>query len=230
MKTLSGMLIAGLVSISLSAPASAAYLVNASSGVNLRTGPGTRYSVIKVLPYHTYVEWTAVSGSWVKIDVPRVGWVAKAYLTPTPKRSSTSSGSGADFVWPASGRCTATWRYRSGALHAAIDIAGPYGQAIIAPRGGYARFINYGNYSYGRLVYVTTSSGYSTYHAHNSRYGRSGSVSRGTVIAYEGSTGNSSGPHSHFEIRRYGTRLWIPGYVGQTIYRGRGVPYNFSGI
>ncbi len=226
MKTLNVMFAAMLVAVTLSAPDSIAYLTTASS-LNVRTGPGTGYRVIRTLSYHTYVEWTAKSGSWTKIDVPVVGWVSSAYLTPTPKRTSTSSGS--DFVWPASGRCTATWRYRSGALHAALDIAGPYGQAIIAPRSGYVNR-RYWSGGYGYLVSLRYSGGYETYHAHNSRYGSSGSVSRGTVVAYEGSTGNSSGPHSHFEIRRYGSRLWIPGYVGQTIYRGRGVPYNYSGI
>ena len=80
------------------------------------------------------------------------------------------------------------------------------------------------------VAIVSHSSGYKTYYAHNQAYGRSGSVSRLTTISYRGSTGNSTGSHCHFEIRRYGSRYYIPAYVGQYVYKGRAVPRNFPGI
>ena len=135
-----------------------------------------------------------------------------------------------DFVWPVGGRITTTRYYRSGAFHGGNDIAGSYNTPVIASRSGYASRINYGSYSYGRLVRVSHSGGYQTYYAHNNSYGHYGSVRRGTIIAYRGSSGNSTGAHVHFEIRRYSSRLYIPGYVGQYVTRGYRVPYNYSGI
>ncbi len=140
---------------------------------------------------------------------------------------TSSSG---DFVWPCSGKVTATWYYRSGGLHGGIDLAGAYGQVIIAARSGYARDVNYGGYSYGRLVIVSHSSGYQTYYGHNSAYAHTGYVTRGTRIAYEGQSGNATGPHCHFEIRRYGSRLHVPGYLYSYKTRGYPIPYNYSGI
>jgi murein DD-endopeptidase MepM/ murein hydrolase activator NlpD len=135
----------------------------------------------------------------------------------------------ADFSWPMTGRITATRYYSSGRYHGAIDLAGAYGRAIGAARAGYARqYYTYGGY--GRYVIVTHSAGYRTIYGHMSRYGYRGSVGRNTTIGYEGSTGNSTGPHLHFELQRYGTRQYIPGYVGQYKYRGYPVYYNYSGI
>ena len=62
-----------------------------------------------------------------------------------------------------------------------------------------------GSYGYGNYVLMIHGNGYSTLYGHLSRFNGSMSsgmiVARGDVIAYEGSTGNSTGPHLHFEIR-----------------------------
>lgn len=136
----------------------------------------------------------------------------------------------ADFVWPVSGKMTSTYySSRPYGYHRAIDIAGPYWSAVGASRGGYVSFRGWSS-GYGRLVIVSHSAGYKTYYGHNQAYGRGGSVSRLTTISYRGSSGHSTGPHVHFEIRRWGSKLYIPGYYGKYVSKGYGVPYNYAGI
>ena len=89
-------------------------------------------------------------------------------------------------------------------IHTGIDIAGTYGLPIIAADTGVVYFYP-GSYGYGNYVVMVHGNGYSTLYGHLSRFNgsmQSGMiVARGDVIAYEGSTGNSTGPHLHFEIR-----------------------------
>jgi murein DD-endopeptidase MepM/ murein hydrolase activator NlpD len=87
-------------------------------------------------------------------------------------------------------------------LHSGIDIAEPSGTPVMAADNGvaslYSTCCGYGNY-----VILTHGNGYSTLYGHLSSFNvRNGQlVVRGQVIAFEGSTGNSTGPHLHFEIR-----------------------------
>ena len=89
-------------------------------------------------------------------------------------------------------------------IHTGIDIAGPYGTPIVAPDTGYV-YLYPGSVGYGNLLVMVHGHGYSTYFGHLSSYASGMStgrlVPRGDVIAYEGSTGWSTGPHLHFEIR-----------------------------
>jgi murein DD-endopeptidase MepM/ murein hydrolase activator NlpD len=89
-------------------------------------------------------------------------------------------------------------------IHTGIDIAGPWGTPIIAADTG-VLYLFPGYYGYGNYLIIIHGHGYSTLYGHTASFARglhSGQiVARGTVIAYEGSTGNSTGPHLHFEIR-----------------------------
>jgi len=87
-------------------------------------------------------------------------------------------------------------------LHSGIDIAEPYGTPVMAADNGVASL--YGTCcGYGNYVILTHGNGYSTLYGHLSGFNvRNGQlVVRGQVIAFEGSTGNSTGPHLHFEVR-----------------------------
>ena len=93
-------------------------------------------------------------------------------------------------------------------MHLGIDIAGPYATQIVAADTGIVYlFPNGGTYSwtYGNLAVMFHGNGYETRYAHLASFApglRSGDVvGRGTTIGFEGSTGNSTGPHLHFEIR-----------------------------
>jgi murein DD-endopeptidase MepM/ murein hydrolase activator NlpD len=100
-------------------------------------------------------------------------------------------------------------------LHSGIDIAEPSGQPVLAADNGVASLYSTG-YGYGNYVIVTHGNGYATPYGHLAGFAvRNGQlVYRGQTIAYEGSTGNSTGPHLHFEVRYNG------GYTDPCVYLG----------
>mgnify|MGYP005838610177 CR=1 FL=1 len=106
------------------------------------------------------------------------------------------------FSWPVRGRISSEYGWRWGRLHEGIDIAVPRGTPVRAAASGRVVFARWGG-GYGYLVTVDHGSGVVTRYAHNSRLAvREGQwVRRGQIIAYSGNTGNSTGPHVHFEIR-----------------------------
>jgi len=89
-------------------------------------------------------------------------------------------------------------------IHTGVDIAGPYGTQIVAADTGVA-YLYPGSVGYGNLLVIIHGNGYSTYYGHLAGYApglTTGQVvPRGTTVAFEGSTGWSTGPHVHFEIR-----------------------------
>ena len=127
----------------------------------------------------------------------------------TPGSSQSSSG----FIWPVNTqyRVTTGWYYSSGSLHGAVDFSGSgiSGSPAYAVADGYvvtstAVTDGHRNYtSYGNYVLIAHYNGLYTLYAHlSSRSVSTGqTVSQGQVIGAVGSTGNSSGPHLHFEVR-----------------------------
>lgn len=99
--------------------------------------------------------------------------------------------------------------YSSGRYHGGIDFPVSTGSNVYAAASGTVILVKYLNSSYGYYIMVDHGNGLSTLYAHNSQLLVSvgQSVSRGEVIAYSGSTGNSSGPHCHFEVRVNGNRV-----------------------
>jgi murein DD-endopeptidase MepM/ murein hydrolase activator NlpD len=93
-------------------------------------------------------------------------------------------------------------------FHAGIDIAGPYGADIYAADTGIVS-LGYDEYGYGNYIVITHGNGWSTLYGHLSGYNVSdgATVARGSVIGFEGSTGNSSGPHLHFGVMLNGS--WV---------------------
>jgi murein DD-endopeptidase MepM/ murein hydrolase activator NlpD len=89
-------------------------------------------------------------------------------------------------------------------IHTGIDIAAGYGTPIVAADTGVA-YLYPGSVGYGNLLVIIHGHGYSTYYGHTAGYApglTTGQVvPRGTTVAFEGSTGWSTGPHLHFEIR-----------------------------
>lgn len=132
---------------------------------------------------------------------------------------SSSSGSGVSngyFTWPvpASHYISSPYGWRvhpiwgSSLFHAGTDIGADYGDSILAADGGTVIYAGY-NDSYGYFVMISHSSGYVTLYAHCSQLlvysGQS--VSQGETIALVGSTGDSTGPHCHFEVRYNGSTV-----------------------
>lgn len=131
-----------------------------------------------------------------------------AYSGPVP---SNVAGEGV-FRWPATGYISQGYWYG----HRAIDVANAEGTAIMASDTGYVSFAGWTDIGYGYLVVVDHVNGYQTYYAHLSDiYVTEGqTVDVGQVIAAMGNTGNSTGPHLHFEVRynRYPTNplVYLP--------------------
>ncbi|MBR2133412.1 MAG: peptidoglycan DD-metalloendopeptidase family protein [Eubacterium sp.] len=123
---------------------------------------------------------------------------------------SSGSGSG-QLSYPTDYRTISAGypNYASGAYHGGVDFPCPSGSNVYAAGSGKVILVKYLNYSYGYHVVIDHGDGLSTLYAHNSAIHVSvgQTVSQGQVIASSGSTGNSTGPHCHFEVRVNGNRV-----------------------
>jgi murein DD-endopeptidase MepM/ murein hydrolase activator NlpD len=108
-------------------------------------------------------------------------------------------------IWPVEGVLTSVFGMRWGALHAGIDVGAPTGTPIYASSDGTVIFSG-SQGGYGNIVIIDHGYGFHTAYAHMSRtVAVNGSrVLRGELIGLVGSTGNSTGPHLHFETRVFG--------------------------
>ena len=112
------------------------------------------------------------------------------------------------------GRYSSYYGYRNNpithqyAMHTGLDIAVPQGTEIRAAYGGTVRLVGEDSRS-GKYVTITHEDGYETFYCHCSRtlVSEGSFVSAGDVVACVGSTGWSTGPHLHFEIRKDGAQL-----------------------
>jgi murein DD-endopeptidase MepM/ murein hydrolase activator NlpD len=113
--------------------------------------------------------------------------------------SQVSSGG---WAWPADGPVTSGFGHRWGRLHAGIDIGAPTGAPIVAAKDGVVSYAGVMG-GYGNIIVIDHGGGMTTRYAHQSRLGAGvgQSVSAGEQVGYIGSTGNSTGPHLHFEVR-----------------------------
>jgi murein DD-endopeptidase MepM/ murein hydrolase activator NlpD len=110
-------------------------------------------------------------------------------------------GSGA-FVWPTTEHWLSGYDYSPSTNHWGIDIAGKMGNAIYAADSGVVVYAGWNDWGYGNVIVIDHGNGWQTLYGHLSQLyvGCGASVSSGASIAAMGSTGNSSGPHLHFEI------------------------------
>jgi murein DD-endopeptidase MepM/ murein hydrolase activator NlpD len=123
--------------------------------------------------------------------------------------------SGGGLMWPVSGPVTSPFGWRWGRMHEGIDIAVPTGTPVHAAQSGRVIIAGWMG-GYGNLVVIDHGGGLSTAYGHNSSFavGSGASVAQGQVVAYAGSTGNSTGPHVHFEVRVNGAAVDPLGYLG----------------
>lgn len=138
------------------------------------------------------------------VQQPSNAYAAGAYSG----RPVNVAASGA-FQWPTNGYISQGYWWG----HQAIDIANAIGIPIAAADSGYVSFAGWDNTGYGYMVMINHGNGFVTVYAHLSAYyvDPGQPVSRGQIIAAMGSTGRSTGPHLHFEIR-YGGVLQNPLY------------------
>ncbi len=129
---------------------------------------------------------------------------------PPPSGQPSSSG----LVWPVSGPITSPFGMRWGKLHPGLDIGAGMGTPIKAAAAGTVLVAGYDG-GYGNLVVIDHGNSLATAYAHQSQLAVSvgQQVSQGQVIGYVGSTGFSTGPHLHFEVRVNGSPVDPMGYL-----------------
>ena len=124
---------------------------------------------------------------------------------------SSSSGGTGRFMWPCRGEITSYFGWRTHPIfgttkyHSGMDIAVDYGTPIMAADSGTVIYSGWLG-GYGYAVMIDHGSGLVTLYAHNQSLNvyEGQYVTKGTCIAYAGSTGYSTGPHCHFEVRLHG--------------------------
>ncbi len=159
--------------------------------------------------------WLVVPGgrrafvSWSAPQIPRSnpavakilgpGFCGKVYTGPV--------GSGT-FIWPTTLHYLSGYDYSPAINHYGIDIAGKLGYPVYAVDSGVVVYAGWNNWGYGNVVVIDHGNGWQSLYAHLSRIlvqcGQG--VAQGDMIGAIGSTGHSTGPHLHFELRheKYG--------------------------
>ncbi|HBE77662.1 MAG TPA: hypothetical protein DDW65_07725 [Firmicutes bacterium] len=135
----------------------------------------------------------------------------EAEIRAYQEKNQTILGTG-KYIWPVHGRIAQNfgWRMhpilRKREYHTGIDIAAEYGTPIMAADSGIVIFAGF-NGGYGKMLLIDHGSGFSTLYGHTSvlLVDKGQTVVKGQIVAKIGTTGLSTGPHLHFEIRKNGT-------------------------
>jgi murein DD-endopeptidase MepM/ murein hydrolase activator NlpD len=141
----------------------------------------------------------------IKITMENVGEIKDYLSQQRDLYFSTPKG------WPVAGRLTSSYgkreHPRSGRrdFHSGVDIASSPGSPVEVTADGIVSFAGWAGGN-GNLVVIEHGHGYSTFYAHNKKVNvKVGQeVHRGDIISFVGSTGNSTGPHVHYEVWRNG--------------------------
>lgn len=180
--------------------------------------PGNRFDLTET----TVESATIEPGTWLIIPD---GWrLIKDWGPPAITRSNPASaayyGAGhcgsiyegaigiGTFIWPTTSHQISGYTFNP-MIHPAIDIGGQTGNAIYAVDNGVVVYAGWSDYGYGYLIVIDHGTGWQSAYAHLSAVGVTcgQSVFQGTVIGALGSTGNSSGPHLHFELVYNGVKV-----------------------
>jgi murein DD-endopeptidase MepM/ murein hydrolase activator NlpD len=135
-------------------------------------------------------------------DLARQEAALEAQLAANEALVGGFTGSSGRLVWPVHGPVTREFGNQPGGFHPGIDIAPPFGTPIHASAGGVVVYASWED-GYGNYTCINHGGGIATCYAHQSQIGVTvgESVRQGQIIGLEGSTGHSTGPHVHFEVR-----------------------------
>ena len=135
-------------------------------------------------------------------SAPAAPAAASAEPEPAPPCSDATGAPPPPFLWPARGPVTSPFGMRGRHSHEGIDISSRRGMVVRAAASGTVVFSDR-KPGYGRVIFLKHPGGYKTVYAHNqdNLVLPGDRVKQGEVIADMGSTGESSGPHLHFEVR-----------------------------
>ena len=142
----------------------------------------------------TSVEMAGVTAEAEREELPVAG-------PPVPEPVDPTAANGS-FTEPAQGVLTSGYGARWGRTHTGIDIGGDDGSDILAADGGLITLAGWVS-GYGNYVVIDHENGYQTAYGHCSELlvAEGERVAQGQRIARMGSTGNSTGPHLHFEVK-----------------------------
>ena len=165
----------------------------------------------------TYVNGVETEREVVTSETLEEPTITYMYTGTTPRPKTASNGW---YKWPLAikGTVTSKYGYRyifgSYSWHSGLDIGAARGTIIVASDGGKVTYAGTRG-SYGKLVIITHDDGSQTYYAHCSTIlvKKGDKVYQGQTIAKVGSTGNSTGPHIHFEIRINGKTVNPQNYI-----------------
>ena len=146
-----------------------------------------------------------------RLKVGRRIWIPGAKRGPA-QESLADAGAGSaarragdlKLIWPVRGKLSSRFGRRNGRGHDGIDIPARPGTPIVAAAAGRVIHSGRGLGDYGQVVILKHEGYYSTVYAHNrrNRVEKGDFVEEGEVIGEVGSSGNASGSHVHFEVRR----------------------------
>jgi len=175
--------------------------------------PGNNLSAEKVGDLaHPNIEpgtWLVVPGgerAFVTWSAPRINRNNPAVAKVLGPGSCGTIADGAvgtgSFIWPANNHFLSGYNYSPSTNHFGIDVDGDLGDPLYAADNGVIVYAGWNNWGYGNVVVIDHGYGWQTLYAHLSYVGVGcgQSVYQGGVIGSMGSTGNSSGPHLHFEM------------------------------
>jgi lipoprotein NlpD len=146
-----------------------------------------------------------------QLEVGRRIWIPGAKRGPAEESlAGAGAGSGVQraadlrLIWPVRGKLSSRFGRRNGRGHDGIDIPAKAGTQIVAAAAGRVIHSGRGLGDYGRVIIVKHEGHYSTVYAHNrrNRVDKGDFVEKGQVIGEVGSSGNATGSHVHFEVRR----------------------------
>ncbi|MBD2493680.1 peptidoglycan DD-metalloendopeptidase family protein [Nostoc sp. FACHB-280] len=145
-------------------------------------------------------------GTKVSPQLPPLAAVDQYLPKPIDETIPPPSTSSVAYIWPAKGVFTSGYGWRWGRMHKGIDVANAVGTPVYASADGVIEKAGWNKGGYGNLVDIRHPDGSMTRYGHNSKIlVRAGQqVRQGETIALMGSTGFSTGPHTHFEIHPSG--------------------------
>lgn len=158
-----------------------------------------------------------IEGVVQSVKVAGVKYASTGRVITSRNLSSKRASLGISLTRPISGTITSRFANQSsirGGAHTGLDIAAPSGTKIKSAASGTVVYAGY-NGSYGNMIAISHGNGVQTYYAHCSKLiaKKGQTVSQGQTIAKVGSTGNSTGPHLHLEVRINGVAYNPQNYV-----------------
>ena len=146
-------------------------------------------------------------GSYPDFSLPRISRTEPATAQVLGAGACTGSFEGISgtliFLWPTTERYISGYDYSPATNHWGIDIGGAQGNPVYASDSGVVVYAGWNDYGYGEMIVIDHGFGWQTLYAHLSQVSVTcgQEVFKGDTIGLIGSTGESSGPHLHFEMR-----------------------------